>query len=240
MPRYSEKDPDLTSVIKLKRVSTPHTNRVRQATTGTWYFKFTMGGIKYFQKNFETSQQAEQALQLQYQVLNLTTTGQKLDKGRKTRSAKDHRERAKPVRVEKGVYLLYNGKYKADILVQTNRFTKTCETIEQARAFIAEHKKQRKKRVCVKPRQPRQPMQPRQQKTPAEKIAELIQKTQRAKKVNIAAGELNKGIALLNNAERPLIKKKKPTISELLLVAKKHQNPRQYYIEQLRSGAYRG
>jgi len=192
-----------------------------------------MGGIKYFQKHFEMREQAGQALQLQYQVLNLTTTGQKRDPGRKARSAKDHRERARSVRVEKGVHLLYNGKYKADILVQAERFTKTCETIEQARAFIVEHKKPRKKRVCVKPRQPRQ------QKTPAEKNADLIQKTQRAKKVNIAAGELNKGIALLNNAERPLIKKKKPTISELLLVAKKHQNPSRYYIDQLRAGAYR-
>lgn len=238
MPRYSEKDPDLTSVIKLKRVSTPHTNRVRQAITGTWYFKFTMGEIKYFQKHFETREQAEQALQLQYQVLNLTTTGQKRNPCRKTRSAKDYQERAKPVRVEKGVYLLYNGKYKADIWVQTNHFTKTLETIEQARAFISEHKKQRKKRVCVKPRQPPKP--PKPQKTQAERKTELIEKTQRAKKVNIAAGELNKGIALLNNAERPLIKKKKPTISELSQLAKQQHNPRQYYIEQLKAGAYRG
>lgn len=237
MPRYKEKDHDLTSVIKLKRVSTPHTNRVRQAITGTWYFKFTMGEIKYFQKHFETREQAEQALQLQYQVLNLTTTGQKLDKGRKARSARDQ-EMAKPVRVEKGVYLLYNGKYKADIWVQTNHFTKTLETIEQARAFIAEHKKQRKKRVCVKPRQPPKP--PKPQKTQAERKTELIEKTQRAKKVHIAAGELNKGIALLNNAERPLIKKKKPTISELSQLAKQQHNPRQYYIEQLKAGAYRG
>lgn len=237
MPRYKEKDPDLTPVLKLRRQSTPHTNRVRQAITGTWYFKFTMGEIKYFQKHFETKEQAEQALQLQYQVLNLTTTGQKRDPGRKARSAKDYQERAKPVRVEKGIYLMRNGKYKADIWVQTNHFTKTLETREQARAFIAEHKKPRKKRVCVKPRQPRQP---RQQKTPAEKIAELIQKTQRAKKVNIAACELNRRIAELNNRDRPLIKRPKPTIAELSRIAKKQANPRQYYIEQLKAGAYRG
>lgn len=239
MSRYKEKDPYLTPVLKLRRQSMPHENRVRQATTGTWYFKFTMGGIKYFQKHFETREQAWQALQLQYQVLNLTTTGQKRDPCRKAQRAKQ--ERANPVRVEKCVYLMYNGKYKADILTQTNRFTKTCETIEQARAFIAEHKKPRKKRVCVKPRQPRQPMQPRQQKTPAEKIAERIQKTQRAKKVNIAAGELNRSIAALNNRDRPpaIEKKKPPTIAELSRIAKTQTNPRQYYVEQLRAGAYR-
>jgi len=195
-----------------------------------------MGGIKYFQKHFEMREQAGQALQLQYQVLNLTTTGQKRDPGTKAQRAKQ--ERAKPIRVEKGIYLMRNGTYKADIWVHAERFTKTCETIEQARAFIAEHKKPRKKRVCMKPRQP---TQPRQQKTPAEKIAEIIQKTQRAKKANIAAGELNRSIAALNNRDRqPAIEKKKPpTIAELSRIAKTQTNPRQYYIDQLKAGAYR-
>jgi len=169
------KDPDLTPVLKLRRQSMPHKNRVREATTGTWYFKFKMNQIQYFQKHFETREQAEQALQLQYQVLNLTTTGQKRDPGRKARSARDQ-EMANPVRVEKGIYLMRNGKYKADIWVQTNRFTKTCETIEQARAFIAEHKKPRKKRVCMKPRQPTQPRQPSSKKRQRKKLPNLYKK----------------------------------------------------------------
>ena len=57
--------------------------------------------------------------------------------------------------------------------------------------------------------------------------------------IECVVGELNKAIAELNNRDRPLIKRPKPTIVELSQLAKQQHNPRQFYLDQLRSGAYR-
>lgn len=134
-------------------------NRVRQAPCGTWYFKFKFGGESYYQANFDTQEQANEALYLQYKSLNLTTTGQ--------------------------------------------------------------------------PKQPK----PSQTKSPSS--YSFASKADKAAKAAQSRCNLNRAIAELNNATRVFVEKATPTIAELSRIAKQQPNPRQFYLEQLKAGAYR-
>lgn len=121
-------------------------NRIQQTPSGTWFFKFKFDGVQYCQTNFDTREQAEQALQLQYKVLGLTTTGQKRDK------LKAPRKKQEVCTVERNIFLMLNGKYK--VVLTGQKIVKTLDTLEQARAFRDKHKAPRKRHVMTKARQP--------------------------------------------------------------------------------------
>jgi hypothetical protein len=217
-----------------------HGNRIHQTPKGIWYFKFKFDGNIYIQSNFDTQEQAEQALLLQYKVLNLTTTGQKRGKSKTKRT----RTLRKEIFIECNISQMYNDKYK--VCLTTPKLVKTLDTLEQARAFRDEHKQRKQSKQCSdkinKPRKqrsikPYQPKQPNQHKTAI--VSSFADKTERARQAVMSKNALNKSIAELNNATRTIVKATTPTIAELSRLAKQHINPRQYYLQQLRDGAYR-
>jgi len=206
-------------------------NRVQQTPSGAWFFKFKFESVKYCQANFCTQEQAEQALQLQYKCLNLTTTGQKRNKLKTKR-----KEKQEKCVVERNITLMYNGKYK--VTLQAQKLVKTLDTLEQARAFRDQHAQPRKQRIKTA----RTIKQTTPKPTGTKKVvrfSSFVDKTERAKQAVARQQSLNKAIAELNNSMRTIVKATTPTIAELTQIAKTQINPRQYYIEQLKAGAYR-
>lgn len=218
-------------------------SRIKESFNGTWFFLFKFSGKKYRQYNFQTREQAEQALQLQYKVLNFFPCGL---------------ERKLPVLVESGIFLTPNGKYRANVWRKSDLSynAKTFSTIEQAREFLALNKPPRKTRVVapkpvkvVKPPKPPKPVkqikpkstttdQPKPKLPKSEMAALALKSKQNSKIANLTACQLNRGIAELNNRDRTT-KRTIPTISELFEIAKTKPNPRQYYLDQLKAEAYR-
>lgn len=205
-------------------------NRIQQTPSGTWFFKFKFEGVKYCHTNFCTKEQAEQALQLQYKVLNLTTTGQKRNKLKSpvTKTRMSH--------VSKNISLMYNGKY--NVRLQTKNICVTIDTLEEAIAFRDQHAQPRKRRIKTA-----RTIKQTTLKTPAinrvVRFSSFVDKTERAKQAFNRKQSLNKAIAELNKSMRTIVKATTPTIAELAQIAKTQINPRQYYIEQLKAGAYR-
>ncbi len=204
-------------------------NRVQQTPSGIWLFNFKFDGVKYFQTHFDTQEQAEAALQLQYKVLNLTTTGQKRIKSEP--QPKCTIDRRNPIVVERNISLMYNDKYKVEL--SSPKIIKTLDTLEQARDFRDAHKQLRKQRVI----KIRKPNQTKQKKTVV--VTSFAEKSVQAAQASSRKRELNKSIAELNNATRVLVEKSIPTIAELSWIAKTKAKPTKYYIEQLIAGAYR-
>lgn len=69
-------------------------------------------------------------------------------------------------------------------------------------------------------------------------VSTFADKRTEAKQKTISNGALNRAIAELNDSLRTTEKRLKPTISQLAMAAKQQANPRQYYLEQLKAGAY--